>query len=49
MKNYFLGCLILIISACTTNSEPSSGFVNLSSDKFQIGSDKTVDLFKDFI
>ena len=48
MKNYFLGCFVLFISACSTNLEPASGFINLSEDKFQIGSDKTVDLFKPF-
>ena len=48
MKHYFIGFLLLFFNACTTNSEAGNGFVNLSEDKFHIGSNKTVELFTAF-
>ena len=48
MKHYFIGCLLLFFFFFTTNSEAGNGFVNLSEDKFHIGSNKTVELFTAF-
>ena len=45
---YFLGFLILFISACSTTPKSGSGFVNQTEDQFYLGSDKAVELFKAF-
>jgi hypothetical protein len=49
MKNYFLGCLLLFLSSCSTfPNKDGNGFVNEDENKFQIGSESTVELFNAF-